>query len=384
MPTSTVNWLWIGNIPPIDATPSSNVTSAELTAAGMNGYSVSGPAEIAPVAVTGDTFTAAGITTPVFAAPFNPVSGNVSQFSFDSPTTTGVVTGQTITAAFRADLTIVLPDGSTTSQVATVLQMSNGDMFLRPNPNFLAAWDGINSLRTITINTATPFAQNTVFNSIISFSPEIFDIVIPCFVAGTRIQTETGDVPVEWLRPGVRVMTADRGLVPVAWVGQMRVTAAECATDADLMPVRIKVGALGGGLPKRELLLSGQHRVLVRSRIAERMFEAEEVLVAAKHLVGMPGITAATDAGDLTYVHFLCNRHEVVMAEGAPCESLYPGPMALRALPPASVAEILTLFPELAGFDSPLLVPARPFVRGKQGRTMAERHQKNGIALLAA
>ena len=164
----------------------------------------------------------------------------------------------------------------------------------------------------------------------------------------------------------------------------MQVTATEAACNPDLMPVRIAVGALGGGLPRRDLMVSGQHRVLVRSRIASRMFESEEVLVAARHLIGMPGITVAQDLGTITYVHFLCDAHQVVLAEGAPVESLYPGPMALRALPAGSVQEILALFPDLIGLGSPRLVPARPLVKGAQGRSLTERHVKNGIDLLAA
>ena len=49
--------------------------------------------------------------------------------------------------------------------------------------------------------------------------------------------------------------------------------------------------------------------MLVRSRIAERMFETAEVLVAAKHIVGLPGIALAEDLSEVTYVHFLCDRH---------------------------------------------------------------------------
>ena len=38
----------------------------------------------------------------------------------------------------------------------------------------------------------------------------------------------------------------------------------------------------------------------------------------------------------------------MIFANGAPAESLYPGPQALKALDPQSRDEILTIFPELA------------------------------------
>lgn len=382
MPTSTVNWLWIGNIPIIDATPASNVTQAELTAAGMNGYSATGPGQIAPVAVTGTT-TLNG-ATPVFTAPFNPINGFTSQFSFDSPTTAGVTTAQTIMDTFRADVTITFPDGTTANQVATMVQMANGDMFLRPNAAFVSAWNGIEAIRSITINTATPFPQNTVLNSTISFSPSIFDIVIPCFTKGTMISTPEGMRAVESLRVGDLVMTADHGAQAVRWINQRRVSGWALAAAAHLRPIRIAAGALGAGCPANDLLVSPQHRMLVRSKIAQRMFEADEVLVAAKHLVGMPGIEVVDGLPEVTYLHFICDNHEVVFANGAPAESLYAGPVALKSLGEDALAEILLLFPDLAQMDSFRLSPARPFIRGREGRNLVARHLKNAVELLAA
>lgn len=381
MPVSTVNWLWIGNRAAIDPTASSNVTQAQLNAAGMNGYTATGPSQISPVALTGTTNTG---TPPVFAAPFNPVGGFISDFSFDSPTTTGTVTGIRIQAAFRGAITLTLPDGTTTNQVATVIQMSNGDIFLRPNAGSLSAWDGITGLRSVTINQATPFPANTVFNSTISFSPDIFDIDIPCFTQGTMILTPTGERRIESLAVGDVVMTMDHGPQVIRWIATRRVAGAILAQRPDLLPIRIKAGALGKDCPETDLVVSPQHRVLVRSRIAERMFEADEVLIAATHLVGLPGIAVDAEAGAVSYTHFLCDAHEVVFANGAPTESLYPGPMALRALGEAASREIMTLFPALRDLSSFGLTPARTLVKGRQGRVLAERHQKNAVQLLAA
>ena len=382
MPTSTVNWLWIGNNSLIDATPASNVTQAQLDAAGMTGYTAFGPSQIAPVAVSGTTTGSGG--QQVFTAPFNRPNNFTSQFSFDSPTTPGVVTGLTINATFRATVQVTLPDNTVVTQVATIVQMSNGDIFLRPNAQFVADWAGIDSLRSITITQATPFPQNTVLNSTISFNPNIFDIEVPCFTSGTMIATPDGLRAVEELQVGDLVMTADNGPQAIRWIKARKVHRWALSAAEKLRPVRIKAGALGAGCPEADLLVSQQHRMLVRSRIAERMFEEAEVLVAAKHLIGLPGIELAEDVTEVTYLHFLCDRHEVVFANGAPTESLYAGPMAMKALGDAAVAEILGLFPELGQMGSFSLTPARVLVKGREGRNMAERHAKNAVALLAA
>lgn len=203
-----------------------------------------------------------------------------------------------------------------------------------------------------------------------------------CFTQGTLIATPRGEVPVETLRRGDLVRTLDHGPKPLLLITARRLGAAELAAAPRLRPVRIGAGALGPGTPCRDLLVSPQHRVLVASRITARMFGSAEVLVAAKHLLGAPGIEVARDLATITYIHLLFERHQIVTANGAPSESLYTGPQALRSIPRAQRDEILTLFPELADHPQIPPFPARPLVSPKRARQMALRHRKNGRAYL--
>lgn len=159
-----------------------------------------------------------------------------------------------------------------------------------------------------------------------------------CFAAGTLISTVDGAVPVERLRPGDRVMTADHGLSRVAWTGQRRVRGRGAAA-----PVVIRAGALGNA---RDLVVSQQHRMLVGGWRAELLYGATEVLVAAIHLVNDDTIRIKP-CNAVTYVHIMFDRHEIIFAEGIPSESFYPGCNALDRVSAATRAEILTLFPEL-------------------------------------
>merc|ERR1711916_245042 len=79
-----------------------------------------------------------------------------------------------------------------------------------------------------------------------------------------------------------------------------------------LRPVLIRKGALGNGLPERDMIVSPNHRMLVASDKAAIYFEEREVLVAAKHLVDLPGV-AFVDVEDVTYIHFMFDQHEVVL-----------------------------------------------------------------------
>ena len=161
---------------------------------------------------------------------------------------------------------------------------------------------------------------------------------IPCFVAGTRILTQTGEVPVETLRPGDLVMTQDHGLQPLCWVGRRTVAAV-----GDFAPVAIDAGTFG---PHGAIKLSPQHRVLITDSMAELLFGEAEVLVAAKDLVNDKTVRVQT-GGTVDYVHLLFDRHQVVFAEGLATESFLPGPQTTKSFDTPLVSEILAIFPEL-------------------------------------
>jgi Ca2+-binding RTX toxin-like protein len=170
--------------------------------------------------------------------------------------------------------------------------------------------------------------------------------IIPCFTPGTRIATPRGEVAVEDLRAGDRVITRDNGLQEIRWVGARALGTAEMIAAPHLRPVRIRAGALGHGLPERDMLVSPQHRLLLTSERASLYFGEREVLAAARHLVGMEGIVELR-ATDTTYIHFMCDRHEVVLSDGAWTESFQPGEQVLDGMGDAARDEIFALFPEL-------------------------------------
>ena len=266
------------------------------------------------------------------------------------------------------------------------------------NPVDVADFLGARATGTIT---ALRDAGGTVIGSVLTFPDgtavqlrgvlpsqldswqELNALGIPCFAAGTMIETADGPRAVETLVEGDLVRTLDHGLQPVRWVGARRLSAAELAAAEKLRPIRIRAGALGPGTPRADLLVSPQHRVLVRSRIAQRMFGTDEVLVAARQLCQLAGIDIAEDLAAVDYVHILFDRHEVVISNGAATESLYTGPEALKSVGPAARAEILALFPELATRD--YAPPAgRTLASGRMARKLAVRHAQNGRPLVEA
>jgi hypothetical protein len=113
-----------------------------------------------------------------------------------------------------------------------------------------------------------------------------------------------------------------------------------------LKPILVRQGSLGNGLPERDMLVSPNHRLLVANDRTALYFDEHEVLVAAKHLAAGKGIHSV-DAAGTSYIHFMCDRHEVVLSNGAWTESFQPGDMTLKGMGNAQRSEIFDLFPEL-------------------------------------
>jgi hypothetical protein len=168
-----------------------------------------------------------------------------------------------------------------------------------------------------------------------------------CFTPGTRIATPDGSRRIETLAPGERILTKDDGPQEVIWAGHRKMTGARLFAMPHLRPVRLTAGALGIERPEDDLLVSPQHRMLVSGAAAQALFNDPEVLVTAKDLVNGRSIYVDTTLREVTYVHILLARHQVVWANGLETESFHPSNTSLETVNPVQRAELLALFPGL-------------------------------------
>ncbi|WP_411958007.1 Hint domain-containing protein [Paracoccus homiensis] len=204
---------------------------------------------------------------------------------------------------------------------------------------------------------------------------------VQCFAEDTIIDTLLGERAIQNLRPGDLIRTRDNGMRWLRWVGRTVLSPRRLAAAPQLRPIRIRAGALGPGMPASDLTVSPQHRILVKSVIAQRMFGEDEILVAAKHLLDMPGVGVVDGQTGVTYYHMLFDDHEILRSNGAWTESLYVGPYAISTMGAQARREVTELFPQLAdpGFQP---VAARRLLSGREGRQLARRHHKNGKRLI--
>ncbi len=168
-----------------------------------------------------------------------------------------------------------------------------------------------------------------------------------CFTPGTRIATPQGPRLIEELREGEQVQTRDNGAQQIQWIGSRRMTGARLFAMPKLRPIRIRAGALGIERPDQELLVSPEHRMLVRGATARALFNEDEVLVAARDMVNGGSISVDAALREVTYVHLLLPCHEVIWANGVETESFHPANAALDALSAGDRARLFELQPEL-------------------------------------
>lgn len=246
--------------------------------------------------------------------------------------------------------TITYTDDSTARITAAVFQDANGNLFLAPeysdNADVSAMEAGAIkslSLDSLAGDRFSGLASDRVLTEFV------------CFAPGTSIATPHGPRPVETLERGDLVETLDEGPQPLLWRG-VRVLDFAVA-DESQKPVEIKPDAFGPGLPQRRLVVSPQHRILLRDG-------GGDALAIAKALAAAPGVRRMAGARRIAYHTLLMPRHAILFAEGLAVESFYPGPYAMRLLTAAQRLAVLALFPGL---------PEDPWCYGPHARPLLSR-----------
>ncbi len=168
-----------------------------------------------------------------------------------------------------------------------------------------------------------------------------------CFTPGTHIATPQGPRLVQDLREGDQVQTRDNGAQEIQWIGSRRMTGARLFVMPHLRPVRIRAGALGIERPDQELLVSPEHRMLIKGPSAQALFNTPEVLVPARDLINGSTITLDHGAREVTYVHLLLPAHQILYANGIETESFHPANADLTTLAEPDRHRLLAQFPDL-------------------------------------
>lgn len=162
---------------------------------------------------------------------------------------------------------------------------------------------------------------------------------VPCFCRGTMILTENGEMPVECLKIGDRVMTIADQAKPITWIGSG--WRSLTWSNPEARPLIVRADAIADGVPLRDLHLTRGHSLYL-----------DGVLVPVEFLVNGRSIVWDDAATEVSFYHLELEDHDVLLAEGAPAESyrddgnrkLFDNPDPPRFASPdmAHVAPVLT------------------------------------------
>ncbi|WP_158929231.1 Hint domain-containing protein [Acidisphaera sp. S103] len=257
-------------------------TSGALIDSGVmtnNGRVIINAGSVQVAALNGSgTIAFGGATGDILAFSSTAASGNV---------VSGMVSGQTLEITGQSVTSANLVNGDTLQ-----LGLASGgpiDINLDPSGNYTGQFF---------------HASNSGGNSF------IIENTTPCYLAGTRIRTDKGDVRVEDLAIGDCVITLDGAAKPIKWIGTRSYASAFAAGNRDIIPILIKAGALGTDVPVRDLYVSPLHALFF-----------DDVLIQAEHLVNGASIVRCPHIDPIQYFHIELDQHDVIFAEDAPAET---------------------------------------------------------------
>ncbi len=223
-------------------------------------------------------------------------------------------TGNTITVAAAQSISA----GSFAFEGAVISGFTTGDV-IDVTAIVSGAAISLTSTATATTETVNVTSGGTVLETLV-FTPGTGTAlaadaggnveVVACFCPGTHIRTEQGEVAVEDLRVGDAVVTVDGSTEAIRWIGRRSYTGRTLAGRRHLHPVRIRAGALGDATPKRDLVISPLHAMLI-----------DGVLVPAHALVNGTTIIQEAATGAVHYIHIELPQHNAVWADGAASET---------------------------------------------------------------
>jgi hypothetical protein len=137
-----------------------------------------------------------------------------------------------------------------------------------------------------------------------------WQIGIPCFLAGTRIGTPTGEARVEELAVGQRVVTLAGKARPIAWIGHRQLDLLRHPAPEQAQPILIRGHAFSTNVPRHDLQLSPDHAVLIDGK-----------LVPIRLLINGASIQRSIGLEVVTYYHIELDTHDIVLAENLPAET---------------------------------------------------------------
>jgi hypothetical protein len=256
--------------------------------------------------------------------------GNVTNLVVDGPSTINIGSGVSLLSAVNASFggggggTLILNEATTGLAIGdslpTVTGFGTGDHIdfgttpITTTDKIVYTDNGHGTGGTLTLETSggTPIGLVTLVGSYTQadFTLGTDGVDFACFLHGTHILTENGEVPVEHLKAGDKVATLSGVMVEILAVRRRSFSNHADLSSPKIRPVCIAAGALAENVPHRDLYVSPDHSMYLNDH-----------LVPAQLLVNGETITQDACSSEVAYYHIEIAPHDVIIAEGAASES---------------------------------------------------------------
>lgn len=124
--------------------------------------------------------------------------------------------------------------------------------------------------------------------------------------AGTTVMTMKGEMPIENICAGDRIITRDCGMTQVKAITK---------SVMKIAPVQIKAGSLGHTRPDRDMITAPDTKIYIRDWRAEALFGKPAVAVAAARLVDGEFLSQQ-DVREMTVYQITFDREHIIYADG--------------------------------------------------------------------
>lgn len=191
------------------------------------------------------------------------------------------------------------------------------------------------------------------------------------FSGDALIRTPCGDRRAEMVRPGDLIVTRNDGLKPVRMVWKRTLTQSDMDAKTGRAPVRLKPRAIGPMMPRRDLLVAPDHRILVPGyRLAGEDDRQSCLVAAAEFAQASDEVYVDRNTCGVDLYTFIFDSHQVFTASGLPVESFLPSQATIPALAGQLRNDLMSLFPRLS--NDPDAYPAANFRVLQAGVSLAK------------
>lgn len=226
-----------------------------------------------------------------------------------------------IDTMMKAKSVVTFTDGTTGTIDVKVIQTAGNDTFIVADdylPDITSK-----PIQYLRIESVYPNTINTMTRH--EYNDRDFPV---CFNKGTLIETNHGPMKVEDLKNGSLIKTTSGKYHPIFWISHTAFPKEKLEKNESLRGVFIPKNTFRPNYPSEDLVVSRHHRILIDP--VDIGLSGSSFYCAAKFLLDLPGVEEFID--DVCYYHVLLDGHYTVYANDLPCESLYPGPMTMRAV----------------------------------------------------